>query len=352
MRLRLRPFVVAAALLLILAGALGSAAQVNETPPEIKLLNEINRLRRLENLPPLVLNDQLEAAAVILLDDLLPRDLTTRGDTLQLRDGTTAEQLLERNGYRAYSDGYNVDVSSLILRDFGPENVITYWRENVASDSSLQSRLMIRGTLSFLPMFYGRFREVGIGYTFNEENARHYYTFIFAGQPDVLPVVITELTSNDRVEVVFTPDVLVHIHDEVARQFGDANATLARLQTVRISESLEEQACPQGNDLYGDWEFYRANFDWTFSEGFGTRTIYVQLCDLRGNTLTQTVQIDYLERDMLETPAPLGLDPRVFEAVQATQTAAVEATIGAQIAPTVEAILTATAAAPTPTPGS
>lgn len=337
LKIRLFPLIIVAMMIVSLTGV-HAAVLLNQN--QIDILNSMNELRRRENDVPLTANEKLNIAAQRLLDDIFIRNLNDLGDTLQLSDGTGINQLLQQAGYESYNGYYEVDVATLIVRDFNPAQVvIDYWNRNYEDTDGLQSKLMLEDRYPYIPI-YATFREVGIAYRFNEVNNRHYYVMIFATQPDVFPIFITQLTSNDVISTTSVPDIIVHVPNYITRLDYDGFIMQNRIEYVRISESSSTQDCPQfGDDL---WQNYRENYQYTLSEGTGTKQVYVQLCDAEGNTITETTSIIYGEATISEDTT----SPQVMDAVMATQTAAVQATEYAQILPTIEAILTATATAP------
>ncbi|MEZ4671963.1 MAG: CAP domain-containing protein [Anaerolineae bacterium] len=316
----------------------------------LTILNNINDLRRRENQVLLVPNDALNQVAATYLNDLLARPITSLGDTFLTRDKENLETLMGRAGYASFSDGYVADLVTLIVRDFDPSQIVTYWKDNARSDSSLSSRQMIRMGTSTLPIFSRFYREVGIATRKSDTNDRYYYVLVFGAQPGVLPVIITDrIARNVIADNVTSPDVILYINDENSHRNGDDDF-LGGVQNMRISESPDEQDCPTG--ISPDWSGYRNAVLWTLSEGYGPKTIYVQLCDSSNppRRLTVSTTVNYVQV-VTETPAAKiqgTPTPDVLNIANATQTAAASATSYAPYLATVESILTATAAAPSP----
>lgn len=336
-------------LLVILCLTFLTVRAADLTDEQVVILNDLNVLRRAENRVPLVVSEQLDAVAERLLNDIVMRDLLNRGNTFELADGTTLEQMLIDAGYSSYNGLYEADVVSLILRDFTPPDAVNYWNQTYDEMAGLQTLQMQQGFLRDLPIFFDRFREVGIAYRFNQENERHYYVVVFAARPDVFPISITDLDSNDLLPATTERQVLVHVPNYVINR-DLTNATLqGDIELVRISEEAAPQACPANASTAPHWETYRKNYAYTLSDGFGPKVVYVQVCDAQGNSLVVTGEIFFGDTASLvgeDNTTAARLDPVILNAVQATQTAAATATAYAEVLPTVEAILTATAAAP------
>ncbi|MEO1291083.1 MAG: hypothetical protein AAFV93_25390 [Chloroflexota bacterium] len=306
----------------------------------------MNALRRAENRAPLTSNELLNEATQILMDDVVQRNLLDRGDTLSLSDGTNISQLLEQLGYQSYNGFYEVNVVSLILR-IPPADAINYWNQNNDTEAGLESQQMLQNIIGDLPIFFDRFREVGIAYQFNEENERHYYVLVFASQPDVFPVSITEIESNDVITSTESERVLVHVPNYVIARNLNAYILRDEIEFVRISEESTALSCPTNASQSAEWETYRKNYEYTLSPPQGEKIIYVQLCDANGNTVTETVEILFGSVDNRPSTSDNVVgDPRVLTAVAETQSAVATATSDAEIMPTVEFILTATAQAP------
>lgn len=313
------------------------------------VLNSINDLRRRENQVLLVPNEALNQVAATYLNDLQARSITSLGDTFLTRDKENLETLMARAGYASFSDGYVADLVTLIVRDFDPSQIVTYWKDNARTESSLSSRQMIRMGTSTLPIFSRFYREVGIATQKNDANDRYYYVMVFGAQPGVLPVVITDRTARNVIATsVTSPDIILYINDENSHRNGDGDF-IGGIQNMRISEQPDTQECPTG--ISPDWSGYRNAVLWTLSDGYGPKTVYVQLCDAANppRKLTVTAVVNYVQQtaETPGAPTPNGTPtPDVLGIANATQTAAASATAYAPYLATVESILTATAAAP------
>jgi hypothetical protein len=253
-----------------------------------------------------------------------------------LRSGQNMDDLLAARGYEAYVSGYVVDFLPIIVRDFGPANIIDFWTSDFRSDQpQLRTRRQLRFGEPGLPIFSPLYREIGIAYQFNAATQRHYYVIIFAAEPNDLPVVVTQRGAISQIaQTVADPAVILYIHDERVNRFGEGD-TMGAIERMRISEDAATLDCADVN--HPEWQPYEIEVLWQLSPGSGRKTLYIQMCDDRNRGLVSSTQVELIDSSDL---------PDIAGAVRATQTQAAEATAFAPYVPTVEAILTATAAAP------
>lgn len=359
--MRLRLIWVVMVLLLCLAAGVQAqdSALAGMSADEIAMLNDINRSRLRENLVHLSPNARLNELARFYIGDLTARPINALGEIFITRDGRNLDTLLAEVGYPAYPGGRVADFIPMIIRDFGPRDIIDYWFRNYISQD-LRSRRMIRENEALLPVFSPLYREIGIAASFNQTTQRYYYVIIFAAQPNVLPVIITEPTSlNVIARRADNRDVILYVHDERVVRFG-GEGFIGGIEWLRISTS--NAVLPCSNDSQSGWRPYENEIPWQLADVPGPQTLYVQMCDGAGRTVMMSTQVFYRE-DPTITPQPTdipesggGIDalptPDVLDIAQATQTAAASATFYAPYAATVEAILTATAEALTPTPAA
>lgn len=320
------------------------------------ILESINdRRRQTNNAVLLAPNAILNQAAQTFLTDLLARQsLTNLGNIYLLReqsaDGRIVEvsidEYLERLQYTRYSDGYIVDFVPVILNGVTPDKFMNEVVNDAGrTNRTIISRRMSLGQENTLPFFLPRYREIGIAYALNPDNGRHYYVIVVASQPQVLPVIISERSAlNVIAETVSTRDVILRVHNENARPFGDqigGQKTIGFVVNMRVSETPDPQLCPPAGSNAAGWQAHKNALQYELTPGPGLKTIYVQLCDNQGETVTSMTQVNYIEVLSPELARALNI-------AQMTQTAAADATLYATYQPTVEAILTATAAPTTP----
>lgn len=323
-------------------------AQENEfsglSSDEVFILNQINRSRLRENLVHLVPNATLNQIADFYVNDLETRSINALGDVFLTRDGRNFDTVLSENSYERYSGGYVVDFVPLIIRDFGPQQVIDYWFRNY-NQNDLRSRRMIREEETLLPVFSPLYREIGIAADFNQVTQRYYYVIVFAARPNVLPVVVTQLPEiSEIVTEVDTRDVILYVHDERVNRFG-SEGVVGGVDYLRITTTEGELACSFDPNL--GWRPYENEISFMLPDEPGLQTIFVQMCDSEGRSITSSTQVIY-GRSTTPTPTSAGdlPTPDVNAIAHATQTAAASATFFAPYQETVEAILTATATAP------
>ncbi|MBZ0303594.1 MAG: hypothetical protein K8J31_27895 [Anaerolineae bacterium] len=308
---------------------------------ETTILNRINASRLRENLVHLMPNAALNRIAETWVEDLAARPLDSLGDVYRTRSGQNIETLLQREGFQSYANDFAVDFIPIIVRDFGPSQIIDFWINDFRQpEPQLRTRRNIRFDDPQLPIFSALYREIGVAWKFNATTQRHYYTIIFAAQPNVLPVIAARRAAVAEIAQTFDqPEVVLYIHDERVNRFGQGQ-TMGAVEKIHISEQPGERDCADTSDP--GWQPYNNEVIWTLSAGSGVKTIYVQMCDSTGRGVVSSTQVTYVD----EASAP-----DISGVVRATQTAAAGATRIAPYQPTVEAILTATAAAlVTPTP--
>ncbi len=324
----------------LLASVTSAQESFGLTGDEIIILNRINNSRLRENLVHLRPSEALNRVADAWVEDLTARPIDALGDAYLTRSRQTIEDLLADEGFVAYPDGFTVDFIPIVVRDFGPAQIIDFWINDFRQpEPQLRSRRNIRFNDPQLPMFSALYREIGIAWRFNETTQRHYYVIVFGAEPNVLPVVVAQRSAIDQIaQTVAQREVVLYIHDERVNRFGLGDI-MGAVEQIRISEQPGELAC---DDPTPDWQPYNNEVLWSLSPGAGLKTLYVQMCDSAGRSVLSSIQV---------TLTDAASAPDVMGVVRATQTAAAQATTYAPYQPTIQAILTATASASeTPTP--
>ncbi len=304
---------------------------------ETAILQLINARRLPENLVHLVPNATLNDVARAFVDDLSARPIDSLGEVFLTSDGRNIDDLLTEVNFTPYLNGYFVDFIPIIVRDFGPNEIVEFWINDFRSpDSQLRTRRNVRFNEPGLPIFSPLYREIGIAYEFNEATERHFYVIVFAAEPNVLPVIVAERGQVARIaDVVEEQEVILYIHDERINRFGAGETVIGAIERMFISEMGGELDCNDPDNP--EWLPYEIEFLWMLTSGSGTKTINVQLCDDFGRSVISTTQVEFIDPSTL---------PDIAGAVRATQTAAAAATNFAPFLPTVEQALTATAEAP------
>ncbi|HLV36245.1 MAG TPA: hypothetical protein VKY59_14055 [Spirillospora sp.] len=325
---------------LLTTAAAQDSAGLSADEAALTILNRINASRLRENLVHLVPNDTLNEVAALWVEDLTARPIDVLGDVFRTRTGQGIEDLLQREGYQAYANGFVVDFIPIVVRDFDPTQVIDFWINDFRQpEPQLRTRRNIRFNDPQLPIFSALYREIGIAWRFSQTTQRHYYALIFAAQPNVLPIIATRRSAIAEITHNFEqPEVVLYIHDERVNRFGQGQ-TIGAVEKIRISEQPGELDCATDSP---DWQPYTNEVLWTLSPGSGTKTLYVQMCDSAGRHILSSTHL--VLTDLTAQPDLIGV-------IRATQTAAAEATHIAPYLPTINAALTATAEAMvTPTP--
>ncbi len=325
------------------------------------LLDSVNRVRVTlgRKLTPLVPNPTLNQVAQAFLDDLLTRPLD--GFYNFLLNGEDISAVLAQYGYPSYDGAFVADLVAVRVRDYTPANVVDFMVSDYANSTrnglvpQIESLRMSQGRTNGVPAqhpFYHRaYREIGIAYAPNDENGRFYYLFIFASHPESFPVVIAEPGRPYVLNApLTTADAIVYLPNEDARD-PNSGALVSDFEFVRFSEQPGEAlTCPPS--VSDPWQSFDIALPYRFSEGMGERTLYVQLCDAAGRSVTTSARVVIASgTEVTQTLAPtLSFPtPDIVGIVYATQTAAASATAYYPYAQTIEAILTSTAA-PSATP--
>jgi hypothetical protein len=347
-------------LCLTLLAAQAYAQSPTPLSAEETVLRDINVYRKNQGVIYLARNailDRVATAYVNYLSSVPPASLSSVNRFLA--NGQSIDDLLRSEGYLPYSDGYTVDFIPWPSSTITADKLIDYFQADARSGTrSVQSRKMSLKQTNLLPLSETIYREIGIGYTFNEESKVYIYVIIFASQPDVLPITITTKDAPNIISSTTTPEITLRIQNEYSHSYGDTfgdTRYIGTAKTMRISEQEPvDQLCPQPNEVSEEdettpphWERYKNRRNITLSAGFGPKTIYVELCDTAGIKVISQASVLYTATEATgEAGATAVSEENVLKIVQATQTAAANATANAPLMETVQAILTATASAP------
>jgi hypothetical protein len=245
-------------------------AQADETA-QIAVLGEINAFRLANGVPPLARNAQLEDAAL-----RHSRDMAGKGfvDTIG-SDGTDSRARIEATGYAAWP-GQRVWGESIYAGQVQFSDALAFF----ASDETQR-----------VPLLSPRFREVGIGIA--SDGVRTYWTISYGSQPGVLPVFINEgdtVTGNRQVTVLLTQEEAVR--DVFPGLFDQATE-------VRLSDVPEFERAR--------WQPWTRRVAFTFDRQPGLKTLFVELRDGLGLTVTSSAQIRFDVQAPKSTVAPEAL---------------------------------------------
>ncbi len=249
-------------------------------PEETVIVNSINRLRVEGNYVPYALNPILSEAARAHARDLASRQPDSLGNIYQsYQNGEGLADWLADLGYPAYSDGYTAALIAFVTPDVPPESVVDFWVGEQGQEADL--------------LFSAVYREIGLAYVYHRDAGRHYYVILFGAQPGVLPVLVAP-ASNPYVDVstqaVWERDVFLYLHNENSHPNGDIDRP-GLIRQFRVSEDPNFAACAADQC----WEYYTNMMSWTLSPGLGLKTIYVQMRDDIGRTITTTVQVNFTD---------------------------------------------------------
>jgi hypothetical protein len=335
-----------------------TSSLVTMTKETLTVLNDLNTRRGKQSFVLLTPNDILNQVAKTYLDDLFTRsqgvqDMAVIGDPFLTSDGKNLEKVLEDKGYPQYSDGYVADLM-VLTGNFDPTNVLSTWYKNRQAKGYLSRKMAREGSTVPPPIFSFDYREIGIAYALDTTTTipRHFYVLVFGAQPGVLPALITERNNKYLItDTITSPDVTLYINSEYSHDDGDGNS-IGEVKWIRITDQPEKMTCPTGEE--NGWAAYRTAVFRSLTGDYGKKTLYIQLCDASGRTMSVAPSVNYVAQQVDISNASGGTPtPNVMIIANATQTAAAIATSYAPYQPMVESILTGTAAAIsiiTPTP--
>ena len=215
-----------------------ATAEVGVNPKEpteeqivAQLVALVNKERAANNLPPLRLHPQLQAAAHWMAQDMATNDYLDHTD----HEGRELEGRLAAFDYKTYrAIGENVAAGQATASD-----VMASWMQSPGHRSNILSP---------------DFCEIGIGHVLSATgNFRHYWAQDFGRLLDSFPVVI-----NSGAALTAHPEVKLYV-------YGGGT-----MRQMRFSND---------GTLWTEWEPFAANRDWILSPGSGKRTVYVEVTD-------------------------------------------------------------------------
>ncbi|MCW3098323.1 MAG: SCP-like extracellular [Chthonomonadaceae bacterium] len=215
--------------------ATAEISEIAKVPTEeqiaTQLLELVNKERTANNLPPLRLHPQLQAAAHWMAQDMATNDYLDHTD----HEGREIEARLTAFEYKDYQAiGENVAAGQATAAD-----VMASWMQSPGHRSNILSP---------------DFCEVGIGHASGSTGKfQHYWVQAFGRQQDSFPVII-----NSGAMRTARPEVKLYLYGE------------GTMKQMRFS-----------NDgiVWTAWEPYLPNRDWMLSAGSGKHTVYVELTD-------------------------------------------------------------------------
>ena len=229
------------------------AKEPTEEQIAYQVLELLNKERAANNLPPLRLHPQLQAASHWMAQDMATNDYLDHTD----HEGRELEGRLAAFNYKEYQAiGENVAAGQATAVE-----VMEGWLQSPGHRSNILSP---------------DFCEVGIGHLVNGTSKfKHYWAQAFGRLQDTFPVVI-----NNGCCRCSRPEVKLYVYGE------------GTMKQMRLS-----------NDgvVWTEWEAYQSNRDWALPVGSGKHTVSVELKDGK-HTYRSTETIELVPA---VSPAPL-----------------------------------------------
>jgi hypothetical protein len=222
-------------------------AQTDQMQRVIELTNEI---RMANGLSPLKRNDNLQQAAIYIVEDNANRNTLSHIDSL----GRSIRQRFPDFGYF-----YSVAAENLAAGYNSPEEVINGWM----SSSGHRENILRTGLC-----------EIGAGYTYRSGTTYgHFWSQTFGCRWNTYPVVI-----NGEAAVTTSSTVNLYI-------YGAGWA-----EQMRLSND---------GSTWTEWRPYATEYTWTLAAGDGVRTVFVEI--RRGTTVYQASDTIVVQNN---TPPP------------------------------------------------
>lgn len=160
-----------------------------------------------------------------------------------------------------------------------PQEVANLWdgpiSANVALDGFREAGI---ATASYIPVPGGNTQDV--------------YIIVLGAQPNVIPVII-----NDGADVVTEQDVELYIHNEESLDYETDEEVVQRIVTVKIANSEDELA--DAEPLL--WEETNFGVPWELTDGFGEKSVWVELEDRKGATVRYEATVEYADPETLDS---------------------------------------------------
>jgi uncharacterized protein YkwD len=206
-----------------------------------RVLELTNQARREAGLPPLKLNETLQAVALAHAQDMAEHDFVGHVGS----DGSTLAQRLRNAGFT----GWLIASENVAAGFSTPEGVVAAW---LASPGHRENLL------------HPSLREIGVAYVYDAGDAYgpfyHYWVQVFSCRRKVYPVII-----NDERASTPSRRVDLYIH-------GTGWA-----QEMLISNWADFREA--------SWQPYQPEVAWDLEPGEGERTVYVRLRDASGKVV-------------------------------------------------------------------
>lgn len=266
------------AVMLTLVGLLVVSAPASLAQPDLFVWwLAVTDARLRAGAPPCELSSTLSAAAQQHAEDLAAHMFVSHIGS----NGSTPEQRISEAGYFAWTDAQG--------KPFIGEVV---WG---GSDDANEAIAALLASPAEREVLINRlYREIGIGVA-TDSTGRSYWVLNFGARPNVLPVFI-----NDGAYSTTNALVAIHLTNEEVRPEGQGVA-IGRVIEVRIANE------PKWDEL--PWQPWEELLPWTLPATEGEHTVYVQLRDAAGRTVTAADSI-YFGEIAAPRVVPLVLTPR------------------------------------------
>ncbi len=233
-----------------------------------QVLELTNQARREAGLPPLKLNETLQAVALAHAQDMAAHDFVGHVGS----DGSTLAQRLRNAGFTGW-----LMASENVAAGFStPEGVVAAW---LASPGHRENLL------------HPSLREIGVAYVYDAGDTYgpfyHYWVQVFSCRRKVYPIII-----NDEQATTPSPRVDLYIH-------GAGWAVEMLLSNW-----------PDFRDA--SWQPYQPEAAWDLEPGEGERTVYVRLRDASGKVVDAADSIwlgDLQAQEPSPTPTATPVTP-------------------------------------------
>lgn len=261
----------------------GVMAQDSDSPTLAdELYLEINRGLIEEDAKPLARNEILDSVA-----ETIAAELGASGQYQSVPPSLAASA-----GYPAWPDNSRRVLSEPLnlIGIQSPNAVAGFWTASIA------------GILA-----NDQYREIGVATSayvaVSGGTEQNVYVVVLAAQPNIIPVII-----NDGADTVYSQEVELYLHSELAVGYQTDEETIQRVTSVRIANSEDDLA--DADTL--DWQANNQAVPWTLTDGFGEKSVWVEFEDSKGTTVRSEAVVEYADEAMKPTSTPDPADTPVM----------------------------------------
>jgi hypothetical protein len=258
-----RQSILITAILLLIVIVPVHAQNSPDDPDEFYLL--LNQGLISEGQHPLLRNEILDEIAQTIADEVAE----------DLESDSAPRELARALDFPLWPDNSQRVISAAYIRIgvLSPQEMANLW------DGPISANVALDG-----------FREVGVA-TANYVAAtggtpQDVYVAVLGARPNVIPVII-----NDGAEIVTERDVELYIHNEESLDYQTDENVVQRIVTVKIANS--ESDLRDTEPLL--WEDTNFAVPWELTEGFGDKSVWVELEDRKGATARYEAIVEYVD---------------------------------------------------------